>query len=138
MLKAEGRVYTLGDAIGCMGRNAVYDIDVLKEAVKGTVPLVKDFGRLNDPERVIGHCDFELRGDELWANVTILEPYEDSMKAAFDNGYSPKLGFYAGDVLKEKLDEKPDGGYAVTSMSIRSVALNETCLGGPLENIKKE
>jgi len=29
-------------------------------------------------------------------------------------------------------------GYAVTSMSIRSVALNETCLGGSLENIKKE
>jgi len=138
MLKAEGRVYTLGDTIGCMGRNAVYDIDVLKEAIKGTVPLVNNFGRLNDPENVIGHCDLDIRGDELWASVTILGPYEDTMKAALDNGYFPKLGFYAGGVLKEELDEKLGGGYAVTSMSIRSVALNETCLGGPLENIKKE
>lgn len=134
MLKAEGRVYTLGDAIG-MTRSAVYDIDVLKEAVKGTVPLVNSFGNLNDPERVIGHCDLDVRGDELWASVTILGPYEDAMKAAFDNGYSPKLGFYAGDVLKEELDEKLGGGYAVTSMSIRSVALNETCLGGKLDDI---
>ena len=42
------------------------------------------------------------------------------------------------DVLKEGLDDKQGGGYAVTSMSIRSVALSETCLGGSLENIKKE
>ena len=137
MLKAEGRVYTLGDAIG-MTRSAVYDIDVLKEAVKGAVPLVNSFGSLNDPERVIGHCDLDVRGDELWASVTILGPYEDTMKAALDSGYSPKLGFYAVGVLEEELDEKLGGGYAVTSMSIRSVALNETCHGGSLENIKKE
>lgn len=137
MLKAEGRVYTLGDAIG-MTRSAVYDSDVLKESIKGTVPLINDFSRFNDPENVIGHCDLDVRGDELWASVTILGPYEDTMKAAFDNGYSPKLGFYAGDILKKKLDKKLGDGYEVTSMSIRSVALNETCLGGSLENIKKE
>ena len=137
MLKATGRVYELGENVGMSGK-AVFDIDTLIDAIKSsTVPLVKTFEGMSDPENVIGHADLEIRDGSLWANVTFNQQSEKDYWDAFCNGYSPKLGFYAAQV---DIGDAPVSGALreVKSMSIRSVALNETCLGGPLENIKKE
>ena len=137
MLTATGRVYELGENVGMSGK-AVFDIDTLIDAIKSqTVPLVKAFEGMNDPENIIGHAELEVRDDALWANVTFNQQSEKEYWEAFNNGYSPKLGFYAttGDV-----GEAPKSGAPreIKSMEIRSIFLNDTCLGGPLEDIKKE
>ena len=50
---------------------------------------------------------------------------------AFTAGYEPKTGFHA-----VQCDKSKDG--LVLSMEIRSIALNETCLGGKLDDIWEE
>ena len=137
MLKATGRVYELGENVGMSGK-AVFDIDTLRDAIKSsTVPLVKEFEGMNDPANVIGHVDLEVRDDALWANVTFNQQSEKDYWDAFNNGYSPKLGFYA---TKVDVGEAPKSGAPreIKSMEIRSICLNDTCLGGNLEDIKKE
>lgn len=131
MLKAKARVYTLGEAIG-MTRYTVSDPEVLKDAIKSDkVPLISSFENFNDPDKVIGHAELSFDGDSLYATITFNEAYSDIYSEAFTAGYEPKLGFYAARVAKAK-----DG--VVSSMEIRSIALNETCLGGKLDDIWEE
>lgn len=130
MLKAKARVYTLGEAIG-MTRYTVVDPQVLKDAIKSdTVPLLSSFENFNDPDKVIGHAELSLDGDSLCATLTFNEANTDIYSEAFTAGYEPRTGFHA-----VRVDSK-DG--VVSSMEIRSIALNETCLGGKLDDIWEE
>lgn len=131
MLKAKARVYTLGEAIG-MTRYAVYDAEVLKNAIKSDkVPLLSSFEGSFDLDKVIGHAELSLDGNSLCATLTFNEANTDIYSEAFTAGYEPKLGFHA-----VKCDNSKDG--TVRSMEIRSVALSETCLGGKLDDIWEE
>lgn len=131
MLKAKARVYTLGEAVGTT-RCTVSDPEVLKNAIKSDkIPLLSSFGNFNDPDKVIGHAELSLDGGSLYATLTFNEAYSDIYSEAFTAGYEPRTGFHAVGVGSGK-----DG--VVTSMSIRSVALNETCLGGKLDDIWEE
>ena len=128
MLKAKARVYTLGEEVG-MTRYTVSDPEVLKNAIKSDkVPLLSSFDSFNDPDKVIGHAELSLDGDSLYATLTFNEATADIYNEAFTAGYEPRTGFYATCVGSGK-----DG--VVTSMEIRSIALNETCLGGKLDDI---
>lgn len=130
MLKAKARVYTLGEEIG-MTRCTVSDPEVLKNAIKSDkVPLLSSFENFNDPDKVIGHAELSFDGDSLYATITFNEAYSDIYSEAFTAGYEPKTGFHA-----VRADSK-DG--VVSSMEIRSIALNETCLGGKLDDIWEE
>lgn len=130
MLKAKARVYTLGEVIG-MTRCMVSDPEVLKNAIKSDkVPLLSSFENFNDPDKVIGHAELSFDDDSLYATLTFNEAYSDIYSEAFTAGYEPKTGFHA-----VRADSK-DG--VVSSMEIRSIALNETCLGGKLDNIWEE
>lgn len=132
MLKATGRVYTLGEVIGMTGKSVIKE-EVLQDAIKSsTVPLVKTFEGMSDPENVIGHAELEFRDGSLWANVTFNQQSEKDYWDAFNNGYSPKLGFYASKVTADPIFGE------VESMELRSICLSDTCLGGNLEDIKKE
>lgn len=131
MLKAKARVYTLGEEVG-KTRYKVCDAEVLKNAIKSDkVPLLSSFEGFNDPDKVIGHAELSVDGDSLYATLTFNETSADIYNEAFTAGYEPRTGFYAVGVGSGK-----DG--VVTSMSIRSVALNETCLGGKLDDIWEE
>ena len=131
MLKAKARVYTLGEAVG-MTRYTVVDPQVLKDAIKSDkVPLLSSFEGFNDPDKVIGHAELSLDGDSLYATLTFNDATADIYNEAFTAGYEPRTGFYATCVGSGK-----DG--VVTSMEIRSIALNETCLGGKLDDIWEE
>ena len=131
MLKAKARVYTLGEAIG-MTRYTVTDPEVLKNAIKSDkVPLLASFENFNDPDKVIGHAELSFDGDSLYATLTFNEATSDIYSEAFTAGYEPRTGFHAAGVESGK-----DG--VVSSMEIRSVALNETCLGGKLDDIWEE
>lgn len=131
MLKAKARVYTLGEAIG-MTRYAVYDAEVLKNAIKSDkVPLLSSFEGSFDLDKVIGHAELSLDGDSLCATLTFNEAASDIYSEAFNAGYEPKTGFHAVGVSKSK-------GGKVKSMEIRSIALSETCLGGKLDDIWEE
>lgn len=130
MLKAKARVYTLGEEIGTT-RCMISDPEVLKNAIKSDkVPLLSSFENFNDPDKVIGHAELSFDGDSLYATLTFNEATSDIYSEAFTAGYEPKLGFHA-----VKADSK-DG--VVSSMEIRSIALNETCLGGKLDDIWEE
>lgn len=130
MLKAKARVYTLGEAIG-MTRYTIVDPQVLKDAIKSNkVPLISSFENFNDPDKVIGHAELSFDGDSLYATLTFNETNADIYSEAFTAGYEPKTGFHA-----VRADSK-DG--VVSSMEIRSIALNETCLGGKLDDIWEE
>ena len=125
MLKANGKIYELGDRLG--GRDCrVSDISVLKEAIKGErVPVVSDFG--SDMDRVIGHAELSVKDNAVCADLTLY-----SEEADLDPDL--RLGFFATGVKFEK-----DGiGEVVKSMSIRSVGLSHTALGGRIENLKKK
>lgn len=127
MLKAKARVYTLGEAIG-KTRYKVSDPEVLKNAIKSDkIPLLSSFENFNDPDKVIGHAEISFDGDSLYATLTFNEANADIYNEAFTAGYEPKTGFHA-----VRADSK-DG--VVSSMEIRSIALNETCLGGKLDDI---
>ena len=133
MLKAEGRVYTLGDRIGLTTRY-VKDIEVLRNAITSdTVPLVSTFDQplgawnLTQP---IGRAELEIRGDSIYAKLTFNEQSSDIYKDALDNGYNAKLGFHA-----VRCDVKDD---IVNSMSIIACGVSDTCLGGVLEGIRNE
>lgn len=124
--KYTGKVYALGEDIGGFGGIAVHDVEVLKNAIKSSkVPLVSSFERLNDPENVIGHCELEVRDDAIYATAEFIGPkgevfeHEEILDGV-------RLGFYATDcdISKDKV---------VKNMTIRSVALNKTCLGGKLK-----
>lgn len=130
MLKAKAKVYTLGEAIGTT-RCTVSDPEVLKNAIKSDkVPLLSSFENFNDPDKVIGHAELSFDGDSLYATLTFNEANADIYSEAFTAGYEPKTGFHA-----VRADSK-DG--VVSSMEIRSIALNETCLGGKLDDIWEE
>lgn len=130
MLKAKARVYTLGEEIGTT-RYMISDPEVLKNAIKSDmVPLLSSFENFNDPDKVIGHAELSFDGDSLYATLTFNEAYSDIYNEAFTAGYEPKTGFHA-----VRADSK-DG--VVSSMEIRSIALNETCLGGKLDDIWEE
>lgn len=130
MLKAKARVYTLGEAIG-KTRYKVCDAEVLKNAIKSDkVPLVSTFENFNDPDKVIGHAELSFDGDSLYATLTFNEANADIYNEAFAAGYEPKTGFHA-----VRADSK-DG--LVSSMEIRSIVLNETALGGKLDDIWEE
>jgi len=130
MLKAKARVYTLGEAIGTT-RCTVSDPEVLKNAIKSDkVPLLSSFENFNDPDKVIGHAELSFDGDSLYATLTFNDANADIYSEAFTAGYEPKTGFHA-----VRADSK-DG--VVSSMEIRSIALNETCLGGKLDDIWEE
>lgn len=130
MLKAKARVYTLGEAIGTT-RCTVSDPEVLKNAIKSDkVPLLSSFDGFNDPDKVIGHAELSFDGDSLYATLTFNDANADIYNEAFTAGYEPKTGFHA-----VRADSK-DG--VVSSMEIRSIALNETCLGGKLDDIWEE
>lgn len=130
MLKAKAKVYTLGEAIGTT-RCTVSDPEVLKNAIKSDkVPLLSSFENFNDPDKVIGHAELSFDGDSLYATLTFNEGIADIYSEAFTAGYEPKTGFHA-----VRADSK-DG--VVSSMEIRSIALNETCLGGKLDDIWEE
>lgn len=127
MLKAKAKVYTLGEEIGTT-RCTVSDPEVLKNAIKSDkVPLLSSFENFNDPDNVIGHAELSFDGDSLYATITFNEAYSDIYSEAFTAGYEPKTGFHAVRVNSK------DG--VVSSMEIRSIALNETCLGGKLDDI---
>lgn len=127
MLKAKARVYTLGEAIGTT-RYMISDPEVLKNAIKSDkVPLLSSFENFNNPDKVIGHAELSFDGDSLYATLTFNEANTDIYNEAFTAGYEPRTGFHA-----VKADSK-DG--VVSSMEIRSIALNETCLGGKLDDI---
>lgn len=131
MLKAKAKVYTLGEEIGTT-RYMISDPEVLKNAIKSDkVPLVSTFDApWDDPTKVIGHAELEVRDDGLYANLTFNGACSDIYAEAFNAGYEPRTGFHA-----VRADSK-DG--VVSSMEIRSVALNETCLGGKLDDIWEE
>ena len=125
MLKANGKIYELGDDIG-LTNCRISDISVLKEAIKAkTVPLVSDFG--NDTDKVIGHADLSVADNAIHADLTL---YSEEDKLDPDL----RLGFFATGVKTEK-DEI---GELVKSMVIRSVSLNHMSLGGHLENLRKK
>lgn len=127
MLKAKAKVYTLGEEIGTT-RCTVSDPEVLKNAIKSDkVPLLSSFENFFDHDKVIGHAELSFDGDSLYATITFNEAYSDIYSEAFTAGYEPKTGFHA-----VRADSK-DG--VVSSMEIRSIALNETCLGGKLDDI---
>lgn len=131
MLKAKAKVYTLGEAIG-MTKYTVYDAEVLKNSIKSDkVPLISSFENFNDPDKVIGHAELSLDGNDLCATLTFNEANADIYSKAFAAGYEPRTGFYAVTCNISK-----DG--VVSSMEIRSIALNETCLGGKLDDIWEE
>lgn len=131
MLKAKTRVYTLGEAIG-MPRYTVVDPQVLKDAIKSDkVPLLSSFEDFNDPDKVIGYAELSLDGDNLCATLTFNEAAGDIYSEAFNAGYEPRTGFHA-----VKCDKSKDG--VISSMEIRSIALNETCLGGKLDDVWEE
>lgn len=131
MLKAKARVYTLGEAIG-RTRYTVYDAEVLKNSIKSDkVPLLSSFEDFNDPDKVIGHAELSLDGDNLCATLTFNEVNADIYGKALHAGYEPRTGFHA-----VKCDKSKDG--TVKRMEIRSIALNETCLGGKLDDIWEE
>ena len=131
MLKAKARVYTLGEAIG-KTRYKVYDAEVLKNAIKSDkVPLLSSFDGFNDPDKVIGHAELSCDGDSLYATIIFNEANTDIYNEAFTAGYEPRTGFHA-----VKCDKSKDG--AIKSMEIRSIVLNETCLGGKLDDIWEE
>lgn len=124
--KYTGKVYTLGEAIGGVDGLAVYDVEVLKNAIKSNkVPLVSSFEGLNDPGHVIGHCALEVQDDAIYATVEFTGPEGEAFEHSEALG-DVRLGFYATgcDISKNKV---------VKSMTIRSIALNRTCLGGKLE-----
>jgi hypothetical protein len=128
MLKAKARVYTLGEAVG-MTRYTVVDPQVLKDAIKSDkVPLLSSFENFNDSDKVIGHAELSVDGNSLYATLTFNDANADIYSEAFTAGYEPKTGFYAAGVGSSK-----DG--VVSSMEIRSIVLNETCLGGKLDDI---
>lgn len=130
MLKAKARVYTLGEEIG-KTRYKVCDAEVLKNAIKSDkVPLLSSFEGFNDPDKVIGHAELSFDGDSLYTTLTFNEAYSDIYSEAFTAGYEPRTGFHA-----VRADSK-DG--LVSSMEICSIALNETCLGGKLDDIWEE
>lgn len=130
MLKAKAKVYTLGESIGTT-RCTVFDPEVLKNAIKSDkVPLLSSFENFNDPDKVIGHAELSFDGDSLYATLTFNEANADIYSEAFTAGYEPRTGFHA-----VRADSK-DG--VVSSMEIRSIALNETCLGGKLDDIWEE
>ena len=127
MLKAEGRVYTLGDWIG-LTNTYVNDIEVLRNAITSdTVPLVSEFGRESQP---IGLAKLEIRDDSIYAKLTFNEQSSDIYKDALDNGYNAKLGFHA-----VRCDVEDD---IVNRMSIIACGVSDTCLGGTLEGIREE
>lgn len=131
MLKAKARVYTLGEEVG-KTRYTVVDPQVLKDAIKSDkVPLLSSFDRFNDPDKVIGYAELSFDGDSLYATLTFNDATADIYSEAFTAGYEPRTGFYATCVRSGK-----DG--VVTSMEIRSIALNGTCLGGKLDDIWEE
>lgn len=131
MLKAKARVYTLGEAVG-KTRYKVCDAEVLKNAIKSDkVPLLSSFENFNDPDKVIGHAELSFDGDSLYATLTFNDANADIYSEAFTAGYEPRTGFYA-----VKCDKSKDG--EISSMEIRSIALNETCLGGKLDDIWEE
>lgn len=131
MLKAKARVYTLGEEVG-KTRYKVCDAEVLKNAIKSNkVPLLSSFENFNDTDKVIGHAELSFDGDSLYATLTFNEANADIYSEAFTAGYEPRTGFYATCVGSGK-----DG--VVTSMEIRSITLNETCLGGKLDDIWEE
>lgn len=124
--KYTGKVYALGEPIGGVDGRAVYDVEVLKNAIKSSkVPLVSSFEGFNDPENVIGHCELEVRDDAIYATAEFIGPNSEVFEheEVLDG---VRLGFYATgcDISKDKV---------VKSMTIRSVALCKTCLGGRLE-----
>lgn len=128
MLKAKARVYTLGEEIG-KTRYKVSDPEVLKNAIKSDkVPLLSSFENFNDPDKVIGHAELSLDGNSLYATLTFNDSTADIYNEAFTAGYEPKTGFHA-----VQCDKSKDG--VISSMEIRSIALNETCLGGKLDDI---
>lgn len=130
MLKAKARVYTLGEAIG-MTRYTITDPEVLKNAIKSDkVPLLSSFECFNDPDKVIGHAELSFDGNDLYATLTFNEANADVYSEAFNAGYEPKTGFHA--VMADSKDR------VVSSMEIRSITLNETCLGGKLDDIWEE
>ena len=125
MLKANGKIYELGDRLG--GRDCrVSDISVLKKAIKAEkYPVVSDFG--SDTDKVIGHAELSVKDNAVCADLTLY-----SEEADLDPDL--RLGFFATGVKFEK-----DGiGEVVKSMSIRSISLNHTGLGGRIENLKKK
>ena len=131
MLKAKARVYTLGEEIG-KTRYTVVDPEVLKNAIKSDkVPLLSSFENFNDPDKVIGHAELSFDGDSLYATLIFNEANADIYREAFTAGYEPRTGFHA-----VQCDKSKDG--AIKSMEIRSIALNETCLGGKLDDIWEE
>ena len=134
MLKAEGRVYTLGDRIGLTNKY-VKDMEVLRNAIgwSSTVPLVSTFGQplgawnFTQP---IGRVELEIRGNSIYAKLTFNEQSSDIYKEALDNGYNAKLGFHA-----VRYDVEDD---IVNSMTIIVCGVSDTCPGGALEGIREE
>jgi hypothetical protein len=125
MLKANGKIYELGDNIGGMNCR-VSDISVLKGAIKGkTVPVVCDF--VGDTDKVIGHADLSVVDNAVCADLTLY-----SEEADLDPDL--RLGFFANDVKFGK----DDIGEVVKGMSIRSISLSHTGLGGRIENLRKK
>lgn len=121
--KANGKVYVLGDNIGISNCH-VSDISVLKKAIKAEkVPVVSDFG--SDTDKVIGHAELSVKDNAVCADLTLY-----SEEADLDPDL--RLGFFANDVKFEK----DDIGEVVKSMSIRSISLNHTGLGGHIENLQ--
>ena len=124
--KYTGKVYALGEAIGGFGVTAVHDVEVLKNAIKSNkMPLVSSFDGLNDPGHIIGLCELEVRDNAIYATVEFIGPKGE----AFEHEEildGMRLGFYATgcDISQDKV---------VKSMTIRSVAITRTCLGGRLE-----
>ena len=126
MLKANGKIYELGDNIG-LTNCRVSDISVLKKAIKAkTVPVVSDFGG-DDGSKVIGHAELSVVDNAINADLTLY-----SEEADLDPDL--RLGFFATGVKTEK-DEIEE---LVKSMVIRSVSLNHIGLGGRIENLKKK
>lgn len=127
MLKAEGRVYTLGDKIG-LTDCGVKDIEVLRSAITSdAVPLVAECGASSHP---IGRAELEIRGNSIYAKLTFNKLSSDIYKKMLDKGYNAKLGFYAVKCYVE------DG--VVNSMRIVECCVSDTCLGGVLESIREE
>lgn len=123
--KYTGKVYALGEAIGYPHGPTVTDVEVLKNAIKSNkVPLLSSFESINDPMNVIGHCELEVRDDAIYATAEFTGPYAEAFEheEVLDG---VRLGFYATDCDISK--------GVVKSMTIRSVALCKTCLGGKLE-----
>lgn len=122
MLKAEGRVYTLGDKIG-LTDCGVKDIEVLRSAITSDkVPLTAECGARSQP---IGRAELEIRGNSIYAKLTFNELSSDIYKKMLDKGYNAKLGCYVEDGV-------------VNSMRIVECCVSDTCLGGVLERVREE